>query len=59
WVKLKVPVDMYGVGTAFVNNTTVGFTGDLVMLDGQEEAKEGRKNIPSSRLEKVAYPIYW
>ncbi|NLN80184.1 MAG: nicotinate phosphoribosyltransferase, partial [Erysipelotrichia bacterium] len=42
WVKLKVPVDMYGVGTAFVNNTTVGFTGDLVMLDGQEEAKEGR-----------------
>lgn len=58
WVKLGVPVDMYGVGTAFVNNTTVGFTGDLVMLDGQPEAKEGRRNIPSNRLKNVPYPIY-
>lgn len=58
WVKLGVPVDMYGVGTAFVNNTTAGFTGDLVMLDGKPEAKEGRRNIPSTRLKKVPYPIY-
>ncbi|MFA5421224.1 MAG: nicotinate phosphoribosyltransferase [Bacilli bacterium] len=58
WVRLGVPVDMYGVGTAFVNNTTVGFTGDLVMLDGRSEAKEGRSNIPSKRLLKVPYPIY-
>ena len=29
------------------------FTGDLVELDGHPEAKEGRRNIPSSRLEKV------
>ena len=58
WVKLKVPVDTYGVGTSFVNNMTCGFTGDLVVLDGKDQAKEGRKDIPSSRLEKVPYPIY-
>ena len=58
WQKLKVPVSMYGVGSYFVNNTTCGFTGDLVMLDGKPEAKEGRANYPSDRLEKVPYPIY-
>ena len=58
WVDLKVPVNTYGVGTALVNNTTVGFTGDLVMLDGKKQAKEGRENIPSDRLKKVPYPIY-
>lgn len=58
WVALNVPVDTYGVGTAFVNNMTVGFTGDLVVLDGKDEAKEGRHNIPSKRLQKVSYPIY-
>ena len=58
WKKLGVPVSMFGVGTSFVNNMTCGFTGDLVMLDGQPEAKEGRANYPSNRLEKVPYPIY-
>lgn len=58
WVKLGVPVDTYGVGTSFVNNMTCGFTGDLVELDGKPEAKEGRKNIPSTSLKKVPYPIY-
>lgn len=58
WVNLNVPVDMYGVGTSLVNNMTVGFTGDLVELDGRPEAKEGRKNIPSDRLKEVPYPIY-
>ena len=58
WVKLGVPVDTYGVGTALCNNTTVGFTGDLVMLDGANEAKEGRMNIASTRLKPVPYPIY-
>ncbi|MCR4941187.1 MAG: nicotinate phosphoribosyltransferase [Campylobacter sp.] len=47
------PVDIYGVGTSFVNNMTCGFTGDLVMLNGKDEAKFGRKNIASNRLEKV------
>lgn len=55
WKEHNVPVNMYGVGTSFVNNMTVGFTGDLVVLDGKAEAKEGRSNYPSSRLEKVIY----
>ena len=58
WKKLGVPVDMYGVGTSFVNNMTSGFTGDLVMLDGKPQAKEGRANYPSDRLKIVNYPIY-
>ena len=58
WVKRKVPVDMYGVGTSFVNNMTCGFTGDLVMLDGKPEAKVGRSHIHSERLVRVPYPIY-
>ena len=58
WKKLGVPVTMFGVGTSFVNNMTCGFTGDLVMLDGKHEAKEGRANYPSDRLKKVPYPIY-
>lgn len=57
WTKEGVPVDTYGVGTSLVNNTIVGFTGDLVELDGKPQAKEGRHDIPSSRLERVPYPI--
>lgn len=57
WTKEGVPVDTYGVGTSFVNNMTCGFTGDLVMLDGKPQAKEGRHDIPSTRLKKVPYPI--
>lgn len=52
------PVDTYGVGSYFVINTTVGFTGDLVVLDGEPEAKVGRNEYPSTRLERVPYPIY-
>ncbi|MCH3976159.1 MAG: nicotinate phosphoribosyltransferase [Bacilli bacterium] len=51
------PVDTYGVGSYFVINDTVGYTGDLVVLDGSEEAKEGRHNYPNSRLETVNYPV--
>jgi nicotinate phosphoribosyltransferase len=58
WIKLGIPVDLYGVGTEFVNNMTVGYTGDLVELNGKPQAKEGRHNIPSTRLIKVSYPIY-
>ena len=58
WKENNVPVNLYGVGTSFVNNMTCGFTGDLVVLDGREEAKEGRGNYASSRLENVKYPIY-
>lgn len=58
WKALNVPVSMYGVGTSLINNMTCGFTGDLVVLDGKREAKEGRDNYPSTRLSKVPYPIY-
>ena len=53
WTDEGVPVDMYGVGTYLVNNTTCGFTGDLVELDGKPQAKEGRTNVPSTRLQRV------
>lgn len=46
------PVDIYGVGTSLLK-IFVGYTGDLVELDGKPQAKEGRSDIPSSRLEKV------
>ncbi len=58
WTKEGVPVDTYGVGTSLVENSTVGYTGDLVELDGRPEAKEGRGEIASDRLKKVPYPIY-
>ena len=58
WKEAGVPVSMYGVGTSFVNNMTCGFTGDLVVLDGKEEAKEGRGNYANNKLKKVPYPIY-
>ena len=58
WVSAKVPVNMYGVGTYFVNNMTCGFTGDLVVLDGKDQAKEGRANYSNPKLKKVPYPIY-
>ncbi len=53
----NTPVDTYGVGTTFVDNTTIGFTGDLVAINGRDEAKEGRKNIKNPRLKRVAYPV--
>ena len=53
WVKLKVPVDIFGVGGALIVNNTVNFTGDLVTFDGKDEAKFGRKNIISKRLKTL------
>jgi nicotinate phosphoribosyltransferase len=48
----KVPVDIYGVGS-YLLNIDVGYTGDLVRLNGKKEAKEGREDIPSKRLQLV------
>ena len=48
----KGPVDIYGVGTSLLK-INVGFTGDLVKLNGKDQAKEGRYDIPSDRLEIV------
>ncbi|QHE53291.1 nicotinate phosphoribosyltransferase [Pontibacillus sp. HMF3514] len=50
----KVPVDIYGVGSSLLNIDT-SFTGDNVLLNGQNEAKEGRRYRPNPRLEKVEY----
>jgi len=48
----KTPVDIYGVGSSLVV-VNVGFTGDLVKLNGKHQAKEGRRDIESNRLVKV------
>ena len=48
----KTPVDIYGVGSSLIV-VNVGFTGDLVKLNGKHQAKEGRKDIQSDRLIKV------
>lgn len=51
--KHNVPVDMYGVGTYLLNNKTIGFTGDIVKVNGRPQAKVGREEYFSSRLETV------
>lgn len=51
--KEKVPVDIYGVGTSLLKNN-VGFTGDIVNVNGKEQAKEGRKELFSERLQLVS-----
>lgn len=40
---LNVPVDMYGIGSSIVNNFHCDFTADAVLLDGNHNAKVGRK----------------
>ncbi|MGD6833404.1 nicotinate phosphoribosyltransferase [Sutcliffiella halmapala] len=48
----KVPVDIYGIGGSLLK-ITIGFTGDNVMLNGEPQAKAGRKYRFNERLEKV------
>lgn len=50
--KQNVPVDIYGVGSSLLK-LNIGFTGDNVLLNGEPEAKAGRKYRPNPRLEKV------
>lgn len=47
-----VPVDMYGVGSSLLK-VHIGFTGDNVLLNGEPEAKEGRKYRKNQRLIKI------
>lgn len=49
---MNVPVDMYGIGRSLLN-INIGFTGDNVLLNGEPEAKSGRRYRPNPRLEKV------
>src|SRR5690625_4591224 len=53
---LHVPVDMYGVGSNLLK-IKIGFTGDNVLLNGEDEAKKGRRYNPNPRLKKVDYPV--
>jgi nicotinate phosphoribosyltransferase len=48
----NVPVDLYGVGGSLLK-IHIGFTGDNVMLNGEPQAKAGRKYRFNERLEKV------
>lgn len=48
--KEKVPVDFYGVG-AEISKVWISFTGDCVALNGQPQAKIGREEIFSNRLQ--------
>ncbi|HXD57937.1 MAG TPA: hypothetical protein VN606_08460 [Thermoleophilaceae bacterium] len=47
-----VPVDAYGVGSSLLRGQN-DFTADVVLVDGEEQAKVGRKHRPSPRLEVV------
>jgi nicotinate phosphoribosyltransferase len=48
----KTPVDIYGVGEA-ITKERINFTGDIVLIDGKPQAKIGRKNIESGRLNDI------
>jgi len=47
-----VPVDAYGVGSSLIRGEN-DFTADVVVADGVEVAKVGRKLHPNPRLERV------
>jgi nicotinate phosphoribosyltransferase len=48
----KVPVDAYGVGSSLLRGQN-DFTADIVLVDGRECAKVGRRYRPNPRLEIV------
>ena len=49
----RVPVDAYGVGSAFFQGT-FDYTADVVMVEGRPCAKTGRRYRPNPRLELVS-----
>ena len=48
-----VPVDAYGVGSSLIRGEN-DFTADIVMTDGRDSSKVGRRFRPNPRLELVA-----
>jgi nicotinate phosphoribosyltransferase len=48
----NVPVDAYGVGSSLLRGQN-DFTADIVLVDGRECAKVGRRHRPNPRLEVV------
>jgi len=51
--ELRVPVDVYGVGSALVHGAGLDHTADIVRVDGRPLAKTGRRYIESDRLKAV------
>jgi nicotinate phosphoribosyltransferase len=49
----EVPVDAYGVGSSLIRGEN-DFTADVVLSDGVEVAKVGRRVRPNARLEPVS-----
>jgi nicotinate phosphoribosyltransferase len=47
-----VPVDSYGVGSSLIRGSN-DFTGDIVLTDGRQTAKVGRRYRPNERLALV------
>jgi nicotinate phosphoribosyltransferase len=47
-----VPVDSYGVGSSLIRGSN-DFTADIVLTDGEQSAKVGRRYRPNPRLERV------
>jgi nicotinate phosphoribosyltransferase len=47
-----VPVDAYGVGSALIRGR-YDFTADVVLREGEDVAKTGRRHRPNARLERV------
>ena len=50
--QVGVPVDAYGVGSSLIRGSN-DFTGDIVLTDGRESAKVGRRYRANPRLELV------
>jgi nicotinate phosphoribosyltransferase len=48
----NVPVDAYGVGSSLIRGSN-DFTADIVLTDGRQSAKVGRRYKPNPRLELV------
>jgi len=53
--ELRVPVDVYGVGSALVHGSGFDHTADIVRVEGRPLAKTGRSYIESERLHQVAW----
>jgi nicotinate phosphoribosyltransferase len=49
----KAPVDVYAVGTSLVHDGRFDFTSDVVMVDGEEQAKVGRELRQNPKLDRV------
>jgi nicotinate phosphoribosyltransferase len=54
--ELRVPVDVYGVGSALVHGSGFDHTADIVRVQGRPLAKTGRRYIASGRLHRVDWP---